>query len=541
MCTSKFFIRRLTGSHKTADTTGNKIINSGHKKEFLMKSAGLLTSMMSTLALPNMASAQSLFDSPLEYFGGSDAGVYQSWASKNNQGYTRSAWFPSTSSPSKGVALHWRMEEDRIHMGVAARATGWVGFGFSEAGGMEGSDVVYFERNSPSTAVDAHILEEKIPIVDDCNDYSLVNAVIDDDFIIFETFRALNTTDNQDRSLLPDSHPDSPATLVIAAWGEEENIGYHGPNNRVRGQLRLYENNQDDVGASFEEIMTDQADGSFVLQASDYTISTAETQYIPFCISREDLVAQGVPIDNDSLYLIGFEPIVDPRAVAHVHHFTVFGGSNENLTTCGVEDALDQVYGWAPGEVPLSLPEDVGRPFGDWDSVVSLRMVIHYDNPQGIAGILDSSGVRFHYTTKPRLYELGTATYGDPLLRLEGSPVGSGYSSHVFDCPGSCTERAFNGESINVIRQFIHMHRTGTSAQMRKYDGSILTLLTQARHSNTPSCVTYRRAQRRRHCPRGKCGLLQIRPTGKPSHSTGTIQDLSRRRAASELPVPVRL
>ena len=112
--------------------------------------------------------------------------------------------------------------------------------------------------------------------------------------------------------------------------------------------------------------------------------------------------------------------------------------SEEVESNCGDEEnGFTSVYAWAPGQPATLLPDNVGLPFGDNEGMSSLRMVIHYDNPQGIENVLDSSGVRYYYTTQPREHELGFLGIGDSTVRKRGEPVGVGLTSHTFTCPSS--------------------------------------------------------------------------------------------------------
>jgi hypothetical protein len=76
---------------------------------------------------------------------------------------------------------------------------------------------------------------------------------------------------------------------------------------------------------------------------------------------------------------------------------------------------------------------------------------------------VDSSGVRFYYTTQPREFEAGVMQLGDPLLKLRGVSVGDGLSSHAFSCPSSCTSLTVQ-QPLTVIRESLHMHQSGISA-----------------------------------------------------------------------------
>jgi len=123
----------------------------------------------------------------------------------------------------------------------------------------------------------------------------------------------------------------------------------------------------------------------------------------------------------------------------------------------------EMAYGWAHGEPPLILPNDVGLFVGP-GYMQSFRMEIHYENPQQVEGIFDNSGLRFHYTTKMRPLEFSVLRLGDVNVALENQSTGRGLTEHMFHCPESCSNTVMK-EDITVIREYLHMHSTGVSAR----------------------------------------------------------------------------
>jgi hypothetical protein len=180
-------------------------------------------------------------------------------------------------------------------------------------------------------------------------------------------------------------------------------------------------------------------------------------------------LAQGVPDVEGKISLIGFEPIVDEDARNMVHHFIVWGSTKANdgqSQNCGGSFRGNELaYGWATGEGPHALADNLGTPFGGLGSFQSFRLEIHYNNPARVQGVLDSSGVRFYYTTQAREFDVGMLPLGDPLTKLDGVSLDSGLSSHAFRCPGSCTSFSLKPEQpLTVIRESIHMHKSGIRA-----------------------------------------------------------------------------
>jgi hypothetical protein len=247
--------------------------------------------------------------------------------------------------------------------------------------------------------------------------------------------------------------------ISIGAWGEEPNVGYHGE-NRVRGSVRWFRDGDVDPVQEFALKMEELAMGSFDLQANNYPVKAIDTEYAAFCFSWDDILAQGVPNVARS-YVVGFEPIVDPRAVRHVHHFTLTASGAATFTSCRDGDYMDLAYVWAPGEGPFALPPNVGGPLGLNGGHQSFKLEIHFDNPARVQGVLDSSGVRLHYTTDEKEFEAGFLQLGDPNVSLFGQPVGNGLVEHTFACPGGCSSFVLGDKKVTILREYLHMHQTG--------------------------------------------------------------------------------
>lgn len=202
--------------------------------------------------------------------------------------------------------------------------------------------------------------------------------------------------------------------------------------------------------------------GSFDLRANNYPVKAIDTEYVNFCFSWDDILAQDVPQVARS-YVVGFEAIVDSRAVRHIHHFSLHAREEATFTSCddGDWDFTDMAYVWAPGEGPFALPPNVGGPLGLNGGYQSFRIEIHYDNPSRVQGVSDSSGVRLYYTTDEKEFEAGVLQLGDPDVALFGQPVGNGLVEHIFDCPGRCSNFILGDRKVTILREYLHMHQTG--------------------------------------------------------------------------------
>lgn len=102
----------------------------------------------------------------------------------------------------------------------------------------------------------------------------------------------------------------------------------------------------------------------------------------------------------------------------------------------------------------------------------AFRLETHYNNPWLDSGVIDSSGVRIHYTSKKREHDLGMMMVGDPFVQLRDTPVGP--ARHVFDCPSSCSKTTLT-QSVTVLRESLHMHQKGlTMSNDHMRDGQLI-------------------------------------------------------------------
>lgn len=438
-------------------------------------------------------------------FDGMDRQPYLDWYGRNDihSQYPNQIYMPGADpdKPFNGVAVHWKVEDEYVYLAIAARATGWVGFGIAETGGMIGTDMVIFEAAKPYELIDAYTADVRFPQIDDCsNDWQMINSIVEyqkDGFIMFETRRLLDTGDSQqDKVIYDDSDVMNPAHRVIAAWGDTEQFGYHTM-NRSRSAIRFFQgatsrtatvtstllaqstegtatgtndNENNGPALTFSERMELQAEGSFMVQSMNYEIPAVETHNEFTCFSRDDLRRQGVPV-NKKVYVIGMEPVLSTGTEAYLHHFIVRASLEPS---CAFTFLFNHgMAGWAPGERPFALDDDLGLPlFGD-DGHQAYRIEVHYNNPNLDSGKIDSSGMRFYWTSQHREIEVGFTALGDFSVQLEGSLVGSGLTAHTFSCPGSCSAK--NSQPVTVVREILHMHQTGvrmTNDQIR--DGQVI-------------------------------------------------------------------
>jgi hypothetical protein len=123
---------------------------------------------------------------------------------------------------------------------------------------------------------------------------------------------------------------------------------------------------------------------------------------------------------NTTLHTIEFVPMVDNAPF--VHHMILYGGSSDLSTrgdARGVFDCSDMpdttgpIWIWAVGSSALVMPEGVGMKMPSWGI-----LQVHYDNPNGLVGQMDNSGVLMKVTKNLRPMTSGLFMFGPPISRL---------------------------------------------------------------------------------------------------------------------------
>ncbi len=438
------------------------------------------SAVTATSASPRTATAQAQAASFFSSTSGTDKLPFTTWlATDNASSYDHAIFLPTTADPSNGMAAFWKIGSDNEHgdelqLAFATMATGWAAFGIAEAGGMFGSDVVSFTVANPTVLVDGYILDDRQVRADTHQDWNLVSSTVEDGWIIVEATRRIDTRDAQDHVLKNDKDLWSVASRIIAAWGDTEVMSYHG-DNRSSSSVRFFADPSSSgfkSNASPLDVLEKNADGHFDV-VNDYEVLAEETRYEYVCRSYDELKELFGGGDENDVTMIGATPIITEETRQFVHHFMVMtipscGNLWEEQTTLWGEVGEgggifkgEQIFEWAPGEQGLVLPDNVGFPLFGSEDKQAILIEIHYNNPKLISGMKDSSGVRFHYTSTPRLHEAAILQLGDPLLGLYGVGIADGLTKHEFTCGGSCSS-LFLDEPVTVLSEKLHMHKTGT-------------------------------------------------------------------------------
>ena len=445
------------------------------------------TKKLSSICETQPALSLTKNDGPKPSMQDSTSNGYQTWVANHaiTSTYPHSIFLPMKSNPCKGMAVHWKIQKSpyhehnldstegpngpsngSLHIAMAVEASGWISLGFSETGGMNGADLVYYQ-SSTGKLVDAYVTDGYVkPTDDEDNDWTLHQVTeTNDGILIVQASRSLDSGDIlHDRKIVDDSSVYVMDTILIGAWGNGD-MFYHG-HNRVSSSVQLFPGGDGagDPRLAFEKDMKERSEGSVTtLQLDNYEIPSNETTYHRVCYTHKDLVDNGL-FSNSSLnpnYIIGFEFHIAPQSAPYAHHILIYGhlSAANSPDECSRENLSVPILGWAPGVDYFHFHNgglEVGNTYN------ALTVEYHFDNPNGIINVIDDgTGVDIYYSNNPPELKIGMFVLGDYTLNLMGKPVGDGKSMHEFTCPQSCTNTAMGNDEITILMESHHMHQAG--------------------------------------------------------------------------------
>ncbi|XP_066295664.1 dopamine beta-hydroxylase-like [Branchiostoma lanceolatum] len=202
---------------------------------------------------------------------------------------------------------------------------------------------------------------------------------------------------------------------------------------------------------------------------------------------------------SDVIQILQYEPIITPGNEETVHHMTVFLCGNDLSSTAGYDGPCEGeeertelktckhvIAAWAMGAQAFAYPEEAGIPLGGPGASTFAMIEIHYNNPQRRNDIVDSSGVRFHYTPTLRRHDAGIMELGLRYLpSMAIPPRQDGYVITGY-CPAKCTSKGLPAGGIQVFASQLHTHLAGTAVWTKHVRGGVeLPELNRDNHYST--------------------------------------------------------
>ncbi|KAJ3116724.1 hypothetical protein HDU96_008963 [Phlyctochytrium bullatum] len=360
------------------------------------------------------------------------------------------------------VALHWSANTTVIRFGVDAAVSSnsgnWVGVGLSDQGGMRGSDLWILIKNSDGTykLQDSYSKDFELPAADSSQDVQLLTAPAPSDTNTVYTFqRAIATCDTDDYPVVKGREHS-----LVWAVGSSQTLAQHSPTNRGDAKAILW---KDDAVSTPSSNSTDER--LFEIMMKNITVPSNVTSYMCMHFS--------MPADQ-KYHAIRYGGVAKTK---YVHHMIVYSctappkapAADVDFYQCARMDAAcnELTYTWTPGAALFSYPPEAGVPFGQ-NSQRYFSLQVHYNNPDGDTGAVDTSGFQIYYTNKMRQYDVGTIGTGTVEISIPGNNP-SPYVLTPNVCPGTCTSKF--PWNLTIISVTAHMHTLGLNMSIQRLRG----------------------------------------------------------------------
>eukprot|EP00299_Pterocystis_sp_00344_P016300 c8177_g1_i2.p1 GENE.c8177_g1_i2~~c8177_g1_i2.p1 ORF type:complete len:531 (+),score=129.00 c8177_g1_i2:35-1594(+) len=359
---------------------------------------------------------------------------------------------------SDDIKMYWNIvgsgSSQKIQLALQYKTTkGWMGFGISEStsGSMPGSDIMvaYVTKDDELVVEDRYSFAFDTPELDPCeNNWEADKFTRANGKTIIEFSRKLAVEDTQhDRPIQKNGNP----TKLIFAYGSSSTFGYHGTKHAT-ASINLFSPNTEPLDAVSD-------DSKFELRQDNFPIPTDETTYDhSLChIFADGEVPEGTTMTGISMY-------VTPGNEPYIHHIVVSGLFDDNCDT----DQYNNIWATASNQ-PFVLPSDVGFDLAQFKGIM---VEIHYNNPDGDDGVIDTSGIDIYYTSTARTHKAAIVQFGDPSVALRDEHLPAGLSSYTFSCPASSTKKW--STDLKVFASFLHMHKSGVKMFTQQFRGGEL-------------------------------------------------------------------
>jgi len=386
--------------------------------------------------------------------------------------------------PANDYRLYWTIHEETemVEIGLQVETTGWVGFGISNDGMMPGADMIigwipddaiftheaYLQRrHSISTANRYPVFDEDLS--------SDLQAAWQDNGVTFLHFT---------RELFPCADEQDPflkqiimgTTFVLFAFQDIDPVC----SGRADIECELEAHNLQSMGSqsinffsgeSSVVAMPDEYD-EFSFLMDNYAVPPEDTTYHCKFIELE-------PYINKTSHMIRYDPVIQPGNEAAVHHIILYWCQDFNESFIGEEtDCNDHanmpelkctqdinLAGWAVGASDFYFPEHVGYPI---QGKMYMLLEIHYDNPNLVEGIIDSSGIKIYWTEELREFEAGQigigANYGSTWVPGD---IGDSHVTQSFHSAPECSANTIPEEGVNMFVGLLHAHTIGVAMKLR--------------------------------------------------------------------------
>ncbi|XP_049876022.1 MOXD1 homolog 1-like [Pectinophora gossypiella] len=379
--------------------------------------------------------------------------------------------------------LRWVNSDSSITFRLEAKTLGYVGLGFNSAMNMRGADLVVAwvdDRNGIARVLDCHGLAfDDRAVADEVQNYELISGYQNATHTTVEFRRQLDTCDRQDFVIGEDT------TQVLWAIGPEGSDGQL-PEHVHKGSrpLRLLQpvSKPDSIPLWHWDVRLN----NLTIPHDMATLFWCKIFKAPDLPSKHHIVGYQPLIDSRPIR--NGRPVVEKNSLSPVHHMVLYECAEDPDKNMWNEWAdgdgffgpnkpsewaacVTPIAAWAMGSKGEFLPENVGIPLGEKAGVSYYMLEVHYDN-QALHEVLDSSGIRVHYTPALRAHDAALLGAGVGVSALHVIPPKQRQYRTVGICSPECTNSTMPDEGINIVSVLLHAHGTGRKISLKHIRGN---------------------------------------------------------------------
>ncbi|CAD5118872.1 DgyrCDS7544 [Dimorphilus gyrociliatus] len=376
----------------------------------------------------------------------------------------------------KRFHLFWNfdnvLEEVTFEIEAKIKKDQFFAFGFSDYGEFINADyaILWTDKDGKPHFQDAHTDHSGLIHVDKSQDYNLLNFTTKSNKVILTFKRFYDTCDNDDYLI------DSGTTHLLYAVG----IGHPRSAENINiTSLRPSMTRVQIIKSELVDPEFPKDTETFAMTVENVKVPAEETTY--WCVVKK------LPNMSEKHHIIQFGGKITPTSEGVVHHMEVFhcdappgveiphyeGKCIKEGRPKGLESCRNVIGAWAMGAQPLTYPEEAGYPVGGKDSNPYVMLEVHYNNPDLISGIVDSSGIEFHVTKTLRKYDAGIMELGLEYTDKYALPPGLNQWDLDGHCIPECTKVGLPEKGIKVFASQLHTHLTGRRAFTKHYRNGV--------------------------------------------------------------------
>ncbi|XP_033732438.1 dopamine beta-hydroxylase-like [Pecten maximus] len=357
----------------------------------------------------------------------------------------------------------------------------WFGLGFSDYGMTNDADIaIYWENNGVHHFQDCWTDDRGQLHVDTHQDFVLISSFTERHQRILEFQRQFDTCDVHDYII------ENGTTHILFFIGESSPQKLEGVS-------------LSDLGVKITRVQLLKPDIPIPVYPSDtWTFEvTAPSITVPDKDTTYWWYLTRLPHLSEKHHIIKYESVIQPGSEHLVHHMEVFqceigpddvirpynGPGMAEGKPPGLSACRNVIGAWAMGAGPFILPPEAGTPVGDKSSSSFILLEIHYNNPNMVKGMVDSSGIRFYVTRHLRRHDAGIMELGLEYTNKMAIPPGQRSFPLTGYCIAECTSLGLGHHGIHIFGSQLHTHLTGRKVYTKHVrDGVELPELNRDNH-----------------------------------------------------------